>query len=106
MRFFFVRRWHSVLICVRSVLTMAFFTSNFNSLVLISFYLSSFILLDSASASVIMRRAVINHDAVVGFSQMVPNTTEGLAYLKYKPWLDVPHGCVPFPAVDALGNTG
>ncbi|KAK7190592.1 hypothetical protein PSPO01_03567 [Paraphaeosphaeria sporulosa] len=26
--------------------------------------------------------------------------------LKYKPWLKVFNGCVPFPAVDAAGNTG
>jgi hypothetical protein len=64
------------------------------------------LLLAAAQASVINRRGVINHDAVVGFPELAPNTTEGIAYLKFKPWLDVPHGCVPHPAVDASGNTG
>lgn len=50
--------------------------------------------------------AVINHDAVVGFPETVPDTTAGSLYLKYKPYLEVYNGCVPFPAVDADGNTG
>lgn len=52
------------------------------------------------------RRAVIAHDAVVGFPQTVPSGTVGTLMLKYKPWLKVFNGCVPFPAVDAAGNTG
>lgn len=52
------------------------------------------------------RRAVIAHDAVVGFAQAVPSGITGTLMLKYKPWLDVYNGCVPFPAVDAAGNTG
>ncbi|KAJ4299988.1 hypothetical protein N0V90_005236 [Kalmusia sp. IMI 367209] len=52
------------------------------------------------------RRAVIAHDAVVGFAQAVPSGTTGTLMLKYKPWLKVFNGCVPFPAVDAAGNTG
>ncbi|KAF2013990.1 NPP1-domain-containing protein [Aaosphaeria arxii CBS 175.79] len=52
------------------------------------------------------RRAVINHDAVVGFPQTVPSGTAGNLYLKYKPWLKVFNGCVPFPAVNANGDTG
>ena len=69
----------------------------------------SFLLLalcSTINGAIIHRRGVINHDAVVGFPQTVPNTTEGVSFLKFKPWLDVPHGCVPFPAVDAQGNTG
>ncbi|CAM1503998.1 Fc.00g015890.m01.CDS01 [Cosmosporella sp. VM-42] len=50
--------------------------------------------------------ATINHDAVVGFPQAVPSTAAGTLYLKYKPYLEVFNGCVPFPAVDAAGNTG
>lgn len=49
---------------------------------------------------------VISHDAVVGFAQAVPASTAGTLYLKYKPYLKVLNGCVPFPAVDAAGNTG
>lgn len=52
------------------------------------------------------RRAVIAHDAVVGFPQTVPSGIVGTLMLKYKPWLDVYNGCVPFPAVDSAGNTG
>lgn len=51
-------------------------------------------------------RAVINHDAVVGFPETVPTGITGELYLKYKPFLKVFNGCVPFPAVDAAGNTG
>ncbi|KAH7058750.1 necrosis inducing protein [Macrophomina phaseolina] len=51
------------------------------------------------------KRAVIDHDAVVGFSETVPSGTLGELYLKYKPHLYVVNGCVPFPAVDAEGNT-
>lgn len=56
--------------------------------------------------SSLFRRAVIAHDAVVGFSEAVPSGIEGTLMLKYKPWLKVFNGCVPFPAVDAAGNTG
>jgi hypothetical protein len=49
---------------------------------------------------------VINHDAVVGFAQAVPSGIVGTLMLKYKPYLKVFNGCVPFPAVDAAGNTG
>jgi hypothetical protein len=57
-------------------------------------------------AAPLERRAVINHDAVVGFPETVPSGTLGSLYLKYKPFLKVEGGCVPFPAVDASGNTG
>jgi hypothetical protein len=57
-------------------------------------------------AAPLERRAVINHDAVVGFPQTVPSGTLGSLYLKYKPFLQVSSGCVPFPAVDGSGNTG
>jgi hypothetical protein len=51
-------------------------------------------------------RAVIDHDAVVGFPQTFPSGLTGSLYLKYKPFLDVVNGCVPFPAVNANGDTG
>ena len=59
----------------------------------------------AASAAAIDRRAVIAHDAVVGFPETVPDDNLGRIYLKYKPYLKVVNGCVPFPAVDAEGNT-
>lgn len=60
----------------------------------------------SAAPLGITRRAVIAHDAVVGFPQTVPSSIEGTLMLKYKPWLEVYNGCVPFPAVNAAGDTG
>ncbi|KAL1651086.1 hypothetical protein SLS61_005604 [Didymella pomorum] len=60
----------------------------------------------SALPTSVEKRAVINHDAVVGFAQAVPSGTVGTLMLKYKPYLKVFNGCVPFPAVDAAGNTG
>lgn len=50
-------------------------------------------------------RAVIAHDAVQGFPETVPSGTTGTLYLKYKPYLKVFTGCVPFPAVQANGDT-
>lgn len=49
--------------------------------------------------------ATIDHDAVVGFDEAVPDSSEGDLILAYKPYLKVFNGCVPFPAVDADGNT-
>ncbi|KAL2825707.1 hypothetical protein BJY01DRAFT_256175, partial [Aspergillus pseudoustus] len=57
------------------------------------------------SATRLTARAVIDHDAVVGFPQTVPDSTLGELYLAYQPYLYVESGCVPFPAVDAEGNT-
>ncbi|KAI0388626.1 NPP1-domain-containing protein [Xylariaceae sp. FL0594] len=54
-----------------------------------------------AAAAPVTKRAVIDHDAVVGFAESASDLA-----LKYKPWLKVVNGCVPFPAVDAAGNTG
>lgn len=59
----------------------------------------------AAAPSPIEARAVISHDEVVGFDETVPDTVEGTLMLKYKPLLKVFNGCVPFPAVDAEGNT-
>jgi hypothetical protein len=52
-----------------------------------------------------VKRADIDHDAVVGFDETVPDTTIGELMLKWKPTLYVVDGCVPFPAVDEDGNT-
>jgi hypothetical protein len=60
----------------------------------------------SALPTGLEKRAVIAHDAVVGFPQTVPSGIAGTLYLKYKPYLKVFNGCVSFPAVDSAGNTG
>lgn len=59
----------------------------------------------AAGAAPLQARAVIDHDAVVGFPTTVPSGALGDAYRKFQPWLKVETGCVPFPAVDAQGNT-
>jgi hypothetical protein len=50
-------------------------------------------------------RATIASDAVVGFAETVPSGTEGALYEAYQPYLYVVNGCVPFPAVNAAGDT-
>ena len=57
------------------------------------------------TSAAVERRAVLPHDQIVGFPETVPNTNIGQLYLRYKPHLRVVNGCVPFPAVDADGNT-
>ena len=59
----------------------------------------------SATASPLAPRGTVDSDAIVGFAQTVPSGTAGTAYLNYQPYLKVVNGCVPFPAVDASGNT-
>ena len=58
-----------------------------------------------ASPITLDTRAVIAHTAVVGFPQTVPAGLTGTLMLKYKPFLNVFNGCVPFPAVNAGGDT-
>ncbi|KAJ6465764.1 putative necrosis and ethylene inducing peptide 2 precursor [Mycena sanguinolenta] len=62
-------------------------------------------LLATVTAAPLWERASIPSDEVVGFPQTVPSGTVGDVYLAYQPHLDVVNGCVPFPAVDAEGNT-
>lgn len=57
------------------------------------------------ASPLLQKRASIDSDKVVGFSQTVPSGETGDVYLAYQPYLKVVNGCVPFPAVDAEGNT-
>ena len=50
-------------------------------------------------------RGTVSSDSIVGLPQAVPSDTEGALYLAYQPYLYVVNGCVPFPAVDAAGDT-
>lgn len=59
----------------------------------------------TASASSIWRKGVIAHDEIVGFNETVPSGDQGDVYLAFKPYLKRDSGCVPYPAVDAEGNT-
>lgn len=43
----------------------------------------------------------IGHDEVESYEENAPSL-----FLKYKPWLKVWHGCVPFPAVNDDGEVG
>lgn len=51
------------------------------------------------------KRSDIGADQVVGFDTTVPDSTEGVLMEKWWPYLYVVDGCVPFPAVDAEGDT-
>lgn len=72
----------------------------------ISTYVAALAACSYAAPLHLTRRAVINHDAVIGFEEAVPSGIAGTLYLKYKPYLEVINGCVPFPAVNAAGDTG
>lgn len=50
------------------------------------------------------KRSDIASDEVVGFATTVSDDTEGVLK-KWWPYLKVVDGCVPFPAVDAEGDT-
>jgi hypothetical protein len=52
------------------------------------------------------RRATLAYDAIVNFNEAVPSGITGELMLKYKPWLEVYNGCVPYPAVNAAGDVG
>lgn len=45
------------------------------------------------------------HDKIQAFPETVPDDLTGRLYKRYKPSLHVIHGCTPYPAVDAEGNT-
>jgi hypothetical protein len=74
-------------------------------MVFLSLFGVVFLSLATVRAAPLNERASIASDAVVGFPQTVPSGTAGKVYLAYQPHLDVVNGCVPFPAVDASGNT-
>jgi hypothetical protein len=50
-------------------------------------------------------RASIPHTSVLGFPETVPSGTVGAVYEAYQPFLKVVNGCVPYPAVNAAGDT-
>lgn len=61
--------------------------------------------LAAGAATTLYRRGTIASDEIVGFPETVPTGTTGDVYLAYQPYLYVVNGCVPFPGVDADGNT-
>lgn len=73
--------------------------------VLLGLALAANFVIAAPTPAAIQARGTISHSAVVGFAETVPDTVEGSLILTYKPLLKVANGCVPFPAVDANGNT-
>lgn len=59
----------------------------------------------AVNASAIQRRGTVANSQIVGLPESVPAGITGDLYEAYQPYLDVQNGCVPFPAVDANGNT-
>lgn len=59
----------------------------------------------SAAAVPLVRRGTVDSDQIVGFPDTVPSDMTGQVYMAYQPLLSVENGCVPFPGVDAEGNT-
>ncbi|TVY93118.1 hypothetical protein LAWI1_G001912 [Lachnellula willkommii] len=59
----------------------------------------------AVNASPLERRGTVGSDDIVGFPETVPSGTVGTVYKAYQPDLYVVNGCVPFPAVDAAGDT-
>jgi hypothetical protein len=67
--------------------------------------LSALSLFAAALAAPLARRGDVSAVPLVGFPQEVLSGIEGTLMLKYQPYLQVVDGCVPFPAVDAAGDT-
>lgn len=61
----------------------------------------SIVALSVLAATAQLHAASIGHNAVTPFKQDVHDFQQ-----HFQPRLKVEHGCVPFPAVDAAGNTG
>ncbi|QDS75795.1 hypothetical protein FKW77_000112 [Venturia effusa] len=56
-------------------------------------------------AGLIERQDTVGNDDIVGLAAAIPSGAAGAVYKAYQPYLYVYNGCVPFPAVDASGNT-
>lgn len=59
-----------------------------------------------AAPAKLTTRQIIDHDAVASFPETVPHGAVGKLIIKYAPHLRIVDGCVPFPAVDSMGNIG
>ncbi|PYH97154.1 NPP1-domain-containing protein [Aspergillus ellipticus CBS 707.79] len=66
---------------------------------------STLALTRASPAGKMFTRDWIASDEIVGFDQTVPSGEVGDIYLAYQPYLKVVNGCVPFPGVDAAGDT-
>lgn len=59
----------------------------------------------SIQARRLVPRALFPTHMISGLHETLPNDNNGLLYKTYQPYLDIANGCVPYPAVDAEGNT-
>lgn len=59
-----------------------------------------------AAPAKLSSRQIIDHNAVASFPEAVPDSAAGKLMTKYAPHLRIADGCVPFPAVDSMGNIG
>lgn len=67
--------------------------------------LAALAVLPASATPAISRRGTVASDEIVGLTQTIPSGATGDLYLAYQPDLYVVNGCVPFPGVDADGNT-
>jgi hypothetical protein len=81
---------------------------NYNSQIMIPQFLVGLTALTvsvAANPHNLSRRGTVASDELVGLAQTIPSGAIGNLYRAYQPDLYVVNGCVPFPGVDADGNT-
>ncbi|KAE9974365.1 hypothetical protein EG327_008796 [Venturia inaequalis] len=74
-------------------------------MVVLSYIFASLAATISVQAGPIEKRGTVGNDVIVGLAAAVPSGSVGTVYTTYQPYLKIANGCVPFPGVDASGNT-
>lgn len=72
---------------------------------ILSLLLAGVLAIVSVQATPLERRGTVGTDVIIGLAEAVPSGSVGTIYKAYQPLLKVVNGCVPYPGVDALGNT-
>ncbi|CAL3973313.1 unnamed protein product [Diplocarpon coronariae] len=72
---------------------------------ILSRVVQALVVVAAVHGSPLERRGTVPSNQIVGLPEAVPNNVTGELYKAYQPFLQVQGGCVPFPAVDANGNT-
>lgn len=67
-------------------------------------YVYSFITALAVAAPFTSAAHVVPHDQVHGFAESTQNEKDGALQLRFKPFLNIQDGCVPFPAADGNGG--
>lgn len=62
------------------------------------------VLVALAVAAFSVAQETVPHDEVERYTEKVPDNLDGDLMMKYKPWLKVVTGCVPYPAVQDDGK--